>query len=148
MADDWNDLLTMPAEQAIKPPPIPKGTYRGYIESQEQVKSRDKGTPGIQFNFTKLDPQADVNAEQWREYLDHPAIAGAEPKLSDTFWLSRKAMYRLRDFCEIAGAKPDGMMAKMVSDAVGSLVLLTINNKVASDGETVYAEIGGYAIVE
>ena len=81
MADDWNDLLTMPAEDAIKPPPVPKGTYRGYIESQEQVKSRDKGTPGVQFNFTKLDPQADVSPEAWREYKEHPTIQGCPRRM-------------------------------------------------------------------
>lgn len=146
MADDWNDLLSMPAESAVKPPPVPKGAYRVLIESHEQVKSRDKGTPGVQFNYTKLDPQADVNAEQWVEYLAHPAIQGTDPKMNDTFWLSKKAMYRLREFCEKAGAKPDGMMAKMVADATGSTIVLSVNHRVASDGETVYAEISGYAI--
>jgi len=145
MAEEWQELLDMDATKAVRPPPLPKGTYRVLIQGQEQVKSEKKGTPGVRFIFTQLDPRPDVSPEKWMEYLKHPAIEGEKPQLDDTFWLSKKAVYRLREFCEKAGAKPEGTLAKMVVDSVNQTILVSIEQRVAKDGQTVFSEISGYA---
>lgn len=145
MAEDWKELLDMDATQAVRPPPFPNGTYRVLVASQQMVKSDKKQTPGVEFTFKKWDPKSDVNSEKWLEFLKHPAIAGTELVDTDTFWLTRKAMPRLREFAEKCGAKPDGTMAKMVSDAVNSTILVVRKQRVLDDGQTVVSDIESYA---
>ncbi len=143
---NWDALLDTDAESAVRPPPVPTGTYRAYISGAEQVKSQNKGTPGIEFTFSKLEPAADVDPQQWEDFRTHKAIAGSDVSRTETFWLSAKAMFRLREFCEKAGAKADGTMKKMVNDAVGATILVVIEHTVSKrDGETVYDNITGFA---
>lgn len=147
MSESWENLLDMDASAAVRPPPLPKGTYRAYIEAYELVKSQRKGTPGVEYKFTKFDPQADVDAEQMADYETHPATDGGISGYvrTETFWLSTKAMWRLKDFCVLAGVVADGSMKKAATDAVGHTILIEIDHSVATDGETVYAEVKKFA---
>ena len=63
-APDFQALLNMPAEDAVKPPAMPVGTYRSLVKGQQAVTSRDKGTPGIEFTFAQFEPQNDVDSDQ------------------------------------------------------------------------------------
>ena len=147
MADDWNELLDMDSEAAVKPPPLPKGHYRALIEEYKMVKSSQKQTPGVEFTFTQLDPQSDVDPEKWQEFSQSPAIIAAGAARTDTFWLTQKSMYRLKDFCETAGVVPEGKkMRQLVAETKGNTILIQVGHEVSQkDGQTVFDTIQGFA---
>ena len=146
MAEEWEKLLDTNAEDAVKPPPLPKGTYRVVVEGQQAVTSSRKGTPGIEFTFGKFEPGPDVDPGQWQEYTTHKGIQGRSPTRTESFWVTPAALYRLREFCEKCGAKPDGTLKKMVADAIGTLVMVSVEQTVsAKDGETIYDNITDFA---
>ncbi len=144
---DFTALLNMDAENAVRPPAMPSGTYLCLIEAQEAVLSQKKNTPGIQFTLTRFEPQADVDTDKWQEYCSSPVIDPQRVSRNETFWLTPTAMWRLKDFCVKAGAQPTGPMGKLVSDAIGQQVLASVSQTVGSDGESVYNNIDGFAAV-
>ena len=144
---DFQELLNMDAENAVRPPAMPSGTYKCRVKQQQGVKSRDKGTPGIQFDFTDWEPQADVDVDRWQEFCSSPVINPTTLTKSETFWLTPPAMWRLKEFCVACGTAKNGPMGKLVADAVGQSVLVSVTQTVGQDGQSVYNNLGGYAMV-
>jgi hypothetical protein len=142
---DFQEILNMPAEDAVRPPAKPAGTYRVLIKENEMIKSRDKQTPGVKFTFTDWQPTADVDVDKWQEYLKSPVVDEDTISMQDTFYLTKKAMYRLKDFCLAAGTGDTGPMGKLVGDTLQQRVLVKVSQSVAKDGVTVYNNIDGYA---
>lgn len=145
MAEEWEDLLNMNAEDAVKPPPRPNGTYRCLVKKKGLSVSKEKKTKGADFEFSVWDAQSDVDPGQWKAYLEHKAIKGNPGVESKTFYLTPKAVHRLREFCEACGARPDGTLKKMMDDADGHSVLVVIKQRLLDDGETVVGDIHSFA---
>jgi hypothetical protein len=141
---DFSELLNFDSEMAIKPPPQPSGTYRVLVKSFDQVISDKKKTKGIAFKLTDWEPMADVDTDQWKEFCDSPVIDPNAIERTETFWLTKKAMYRCKDFCVLCGAEPAGPMGKLIADACGNTVLAVLVQTV--DGENVYNEIQSFAV--
>ena len=141
---DFEQLLDMDAENAVKAPPMPGGTDRALVSENETVTSSQKGTPGIKFTFRGLDPMSDVDVDRWQAYLESPVINKEDINLSDTFYLTPKAMFRLKDFCLACGTGEAGKMGKLVADAMKQTVLIEVKQSVSRDGKNVYSEIVGY----
>lgn len=142
---DFQDLLSMDASEAVRPPAMPSGTYRALVSKDEPIKSSIKGTPGIQVTFTQFEPMAGVDPEKWQEYLASPVIDGNNISMSDKFWLSKKAMFMLKEFCQKCGAQ-DGPLGKMLADSRQNTVLIEVGQTVGGrDGQTVFNEIRSYA---
>ena len=143
---DFEALLNMDAEQAVRPPAMPPGTYRAIVGSQESVISPKKNSPGVMFTFKNFQPQADVDVQAWEEYLSSPVIEASEITMTDTFWMSKKSMFFLKQFCIACGSDGEGKMKKLVADAMGQSVLITVAQAVSQrDGVSVYNTIQGYA---
>jgi hypothetical protein len=145
---DFEELLNFEAANAVKPPPMPNGTYRVLVDANEMVKSQNKGTPGVMFTLTGFEPQASVDVDKWQEYLASPAIDPNKISRQETFYLTPKAMWRLKDFCVKAGAKDTGPMKQLIADAMKQTILVEIEQSVSQDGETVYNNVRSYAAVE
>jgi len=151
---DFQDLLDLDASDVVRPPAKPSGDYRVLVKDQELIKSRDKGTPGVQFTFTDWEPMSNVDVDKWQEYLDSPAIDADKIAEQEVFWWTKKSGYRLKEFClKCIGytGKPEeykGPMGKLIADATGQQVIVTTTQSVARTTGTVYSEISGYAINE
>jgi len=152
---DFNDLLNMNASDAVKPPPMPSGNYRCLIKDNEMVKSREKQTPGCTITFTGWDPLADVDDDKWQAYLANPAIDPKKISRQETFWLTSKSMYRLKEFClkaikhdEDKEGTYEGTMGKLVADAMKEQVIVTLAQSVSRSSGDVFNEITGYAMDE
>lgn len=141
---DFTDLLNMNAEDAVRPPARPSGTYRATLKSSADTISSKKRTRGLEMTFSDLEPMSDVDSAAWEAYIASPAVKPEEDTMSDSFWLTSKSLYRLREFCEACGVSPAGKtIIQMVADAVGERVLLTVQQNVGEKGT--YAQITGYA---
>lgn len=145
---DFESLMDMDASEAVRPPPIPRGTYRVLIATNTLVESSKKKTPGIEFTFTGFEPQSDVDVDKWKEYLASPAVVRENIRRTETFWVTSGAMWRLKEFCELTGAQPKGPVKKMVQDAMQQAILIKIGHTVGQDGQTVYNENKGFAKAE
>lgn len=98
---DFNELLSMSADEAVKPPPMPAGSYIFIVKDYETVESSQKKTPGIQFTATPVEPLDDVDTELLPEnYRDR--------KMNVTHWITENAMWRLREFLEHCGLEVEG----------------------------------------
>jgi hypothetical protein len=145
MATDWATLMSMDATKAVRPPPIPKGHYQALISGHKFVEAdNEKKTPGVEFTFSHLTPQGDVDPESWNTYLKHPAVNGGPVDFTRTVWVTPKSMWRLADLCKKAGAIADGTMLKMIEDVKNMSIILVIEQKVAADGSTIFADVAEY----
>lgn len=144
---DFTELLETNAEDAVRPPPQPSGTYRVLLSEAEQVRSREKKTPGIQFTLTNWEPLPDVDADRWQEYIAHPMIEANKISRIHTFWLTKKSLYRLKEFCVLAGSDGEGQMGKLVADVKGNTVLCKLVQTVG-ERDTIYNEIQDFVTDE
>ena len=141
---DFVDLLSTNAEDAVRPPPRPGGTYRATFKSSSDVTSRQKRTKGLEFTFSDLEQLSDVDSAAWEAYCASPAVKPEEDTMSDTFWITQKSLYRIREFCECCGVAAAGRtILQMVADSVGERVLLTVQQNVGEKGT--FSNITGYA---
>jgi len=141
---NFQALLDTNAEDAVRPPARPGGTYRSTLKSSADTISSKKRTPGLEMTFVDLEPLSDVDQALWDAYCASPAVKPEEDTMSDSFWLTQKSLYRLREFCEACGISPKGKtILQMVADAVGNRVLLTVQQNVGEKGT--YSQITGFA---
>ena len=145
--DNYEDLLNTQAEDAVRPPARPGGTYLATLKSSEDTISSKKRTKGLEMTFSDLEPQADVDQTLYEAYASSPMIKPEEDTMTDSFWITAKSLYRIRELCEACGVSPDGKtVLQMVADAVGERLLLTVQQTVGDKG--VYSNITGYALDE
>jgi len=146
-AADFQELLNMKAGDAVRPPAKPSGTYRVLVKENQMTKSPQKGTPGVKFTFTDWSPTADVDVDAWEVYLKSPVVDEDTITMEDTFYLTKKAMFLLKEFCKACGAEGDDStpMGKLVADAMQQRVLIKVSQSVGKDGVSVYNNIDGYA---
>jgi len=141
---DYEDLLNTNAEDAVRPPARPGGTYLCTLKSAEDTVSSKKRTKGLEMTFSDLEPQADVDSGAWDEYCAAPMIKADEETMSESFWITAKSLYRIKELCECCGIDPKGKtVLQMVADATGERLLITVQQTVTEKG--VYANITGFA---
>jgi len=141
---DFSDLLNTSAEDAVRPPARPGGTYRTTFKSTADTISSKKRTKGLEFTFSDLEPLADVDQAAWDNYISSPAVKPEEDVMTDTFWITQKSLYRIREFCEACGVSPEGKtIIQMVGDALGERLLVTVQQTVGEKGT--FSNITGYA---
>jgi hypothetical protein len=144
---DFADLLDMNAEDAVRPPPRPGGTYVATLKSATDTISKEKRTPGLEMTFSDLDPQSDVNDDAYQEYIASPMVKPEEDTMSDSFWKTPKSVFRIRELCECCGVEAKGKtLAQMLGEAMGERLLITVQQNVGKGGT--YANITGYAKIE
>ena len=141
---NFEDLLNTSATDAVRPPARPGGTYRGTFKSSADTISSKKRTKGLEMTFSDLEPLGDVDMAAYDNYVSSPAVKPEEDVMTDSFWITTKALYRIREFCEACGVDAEGRtVIQMVGDALGERVLLTVQQTVGDKGT--YSNITGYA---
>jgi hypothetical protein len=127
-------------EDVERPRPLPVGDYLLAIESTEEIKSSQKGTPGIQVNFRVLAADDSVDKE---------LIQGMVPgkKMRERFWITEDSLFRLKEFLEKTGLQ-SGMIAVQIKELPGKQVIGSVIQKPATDGSSnVYNEFSGFRAV-
>lgn len=138
--DQFREILGRKVEDVERPKPLPTGTAQVAVESWEQVKSGKKGTPGVQFNFTLISYQEDVDEEQLKEYGD---IVGV--KFRDTIWITENSLWRLRETLEAMGLETeDREFKEVLAECIGAEVYVVIEHQVSQDGEAKFARVKNY----
>lgn len=144
---NFDDLINMPVEDAEPPLSIPVGTWSVLVKKYEEVKSTQKGTPGVKFTFQLLEPGPDVDAGQLMDFRErYPDYKKKE--VAETFWITRDAMHRLRGFVEKIGVDITGKTFKQIfPETIGRSVnayMTAVPSQRPGDA-TVYTNISAFS---
>lgn len=144
----FSSILDMPASQAVRPKPIPVGTYLAMILGHPDYgKSTKKGTGYARFTLKLLEASDDVDQEALKAALtkaDGTVQALSERTVSVTHWDTPNAAYRLREFLNNLGIEDDdsaGGLGNMIQQVPGRQCWIHIRHKASEDGEGLYAEV-------
>ncbi len=96
---NFNKLLSVQIESVERPKSFPAGHYESVVASHEMGRSSKKETPYILFSIKLLGPTEDVDEELFEAAGGMEALRERKP-LDMTFWLTKDALYRLREFLE------------------------------------------------
>jgi hypothetical protein len=104
----FEDVMNMAAETAIRPPPFPNGTYRFLIlKHTPGAAQNEKKTPLIELELKPIAALADVDQsrlpEDWNNRLQNYS-----------FFMTKDAAYRLREFAEAMGVQVTGRTFKQI----------------------------------
>lgn len=143
----FTDLLNTPADQEIKVPVTPIGSWRLTIKAVKLREPKDEDTPGeLLYGFQPVEPQEDVDAEE-------VAVMGEE--LENTLiWhkfrlRDKKDARKLQKFLEAVGAELSGRSLIEAGKSVeGYEVIAYVNhddNK--NDPEMPYTRLSDFAPV-
>lgn len=120
---DFNTLLSAPVDSFVKPPLMPRGTYRGTIVKHEYGKSTKKQTPYVEFT-ARVDEAGD---DIVRTDLEGVRFEGRT--FSESYYLTPDAMYRLKEFLQSLGIKTEGRsVGEAIPDSAGGQVLMFVEH--------------------
>lgn len=139
---DFNALLDADPTSFERPPTLPEGEYLALVKGSEFGKSSQKQTPYVRFHYTILQALDSVP----QEALDGVDLGKA--KMRDDFYITEDAMFRLREFFELADAV-ESNTRESVQACIGKQVVLTIGHTPSQrDPTRTFAEIRSYARAE
>lgn len=96
---DFKALLGVQVQSVERPKNFPVGHYQSVIAASEFGESSQKQTPYVRFQIKLLGPGEDVDEELFEEAGGMEALRDRKT-LPLTFYLTKDAMYRLREFLE------------------------------------------------
>jgi hypothetical protein len=137
---NFDDLLDVNMDDVKELPLMPRGTYSSVVMNREFVTSSKKGTPGVQFTFSKFSPADDVSPEEWEEaqllYKEQDKNI-EDRELKYTFWLSKPALPMLKQFIENCGLDVTGRQLRdVIEEAIGSEVGSYVTQEISDNGRT------------
>lgn len=126
MATNFSHLLSKPIDSVKRPPVKPPGTYHATIQSYKFDESKKERTPFVRFTFNNLQPGADIHPDQLKD-SDGEDIDLTKWTPHSDFFLTEKALPRLREFIEALGLPTTGRSFEEVIPELKNLpVLLTV----------------------
>ncbi len=137
-ATNFSDLLSMSAEEAKAPKPLPTGTYTFNVKGHEFGESTKKHTKYVQFNVNPINPEPDVDMEALNAFENWN-----QKEMRLTFYLTTDSIFRLKDFMEHCGMNISGRtFDALIPEVTGSQFNGNIEHSVSDDGKTTYGNIG------
>jgi hypothetical protein len=118
MAVNFRSLLSVKADDVKAPSPLPEGTYHGNIDRYEFGESQNKKTPYIRYTVKLHSSGEDVAQE------DLEGIELSSRKLTQDFYLTTDALYRLKDFIASLGIQTEGRtLEELIPETVNMSVV-------------------------
>ena len=125
MTDDFRDLLSAPIDTFEAPVQPPPGVYKAIIERSEFLKSAQKGTNFVRFHL-RLSEAVEVDDTETLEKVDN--LSDVSTKID--FYLTKNAMFRLRNLLESAIPDAKGRSAEdLIQELNGMEMLATMANQ-------------------
>lgn len=138
---DFSEFLDKDVADIERPPTLPEGEYEMVIMKKDFGKSAKKSTPFVEFHFNILNAKESVDSDA----LEGIDLAKQKPKVQ--FYLTEDALFRLKEFGEIAGVN-ETKLGDMIDGCVGQTVVGTCSHTHATDGtERVFTNFNKFAPV-
>lgn len=96
---NFSELLSAQVDTVERPKNFPAGPYSAIVVSHEQGTSSQKGTPFVRFLIKLISPLEGVPMDEFEEAGGMEALNARKP-LRVEFYLTKEALYRLREFLE------------------------------------------------
>ena len=145
-APNFASILDESPTEVSAPQPAPQGTYVFVVGNPRYDKSTKKQTEFAEYTLIIQQPMDDVDPD------DLKAIEGGVKGkiLKATYYLTDGSTYRLREFLGHLGLDEAeyATLGEMVEDAPGKQFLATVIHEPSTDGQSIFARIGGTAPVE
>lgn len=142
----FQDLLNKSVDSVERPAPLPEGTYEVLTKAYAFVESAQKKTPGVEFEFQLMGAGLDVDKERLEGALKGKAIS--DRTIRESFWITEKALPRLREFLERAGVNIVGRpFTQCIPEAVGRRIRVYVKQE-TGEGDNVYNNISKFAALE
>jgi hypothetical protein len=139
-------LLNTSADSAKRPIPLNDGTYFGTIKSHEFIESKQKKTPGVQYNIELTHAHDDVDLTGYDEDGAEVQLNPAGKNFRYTLWLSENSMFMLKEFIKSFGITVEGRsFAELIPQVVGQPVVVDIVKSPRTDGSGFYNDIAKVA---
>ena len=152
----FGSILSMPAEDAVRPPTLPRGYYVAVVENFREDKSSQRQTPFTEFQLKVLRPlekeneetgemEVQVDEDELEAYGD---VAGA--MINVQFYHTEKSVYRLAEFLRHCGVDLGGKKSfeQAIPEARNSQVVIRVTHQSSQDGEATFARVSRTAPVE
>jgi hypothetical protein len=120
MSVDFRELLSRPKVEYDKPPTLPEGHYLGRIIRHEFDRSSEKQTPFVRYFIQPTAATEDV------EEAELEGVNITEYELQVEFYITPKALYRLREFHVSLGFDENSNFDDDFSNTRGLPVLVTV----------------------
>lgn len=135
------DILRTNADEFKRPPTLPQGYYLCMVGKQSFDKSSKKQTPLCRYEFKPQQACEDV-AQADLEGIN------LDRTLSDDFYLTAKATYRLTEFLRKCGLNVEGReLGEVVPEATGCMIKCYVNERLSQQpgSSDKFNEITAYA---
>ena len=147
---NFGSVLDMPAQDAERPPTLPRGYYTCIVQSYREDKSSQKQTAFTEFSLKVIEPW-EKNGEQMVDVDELEEFGEVRDSVISTrFFHTEKSIYRLKEFLEHCGVDlSDGKSFKQaIPEAVNCQVIAHIVHEPWQQGEGVSARVRSTAPVE
>ena len=142
----FQDLLSKSVDSVERPAPLPEGTYEVLIKAHNFGESDRKKTPYCEFEYQLMATGLDVDKERLDSALKGKPLS--ERSIRDSFYITEKALPRLREFLERAGVNIVGRpFTQCIPEAIGRRVLIFVKQE-AGEGDVIYNNASKYAALE
>jgi hypothetical protein len=147
---DFGSILDKPAQDAQRPPTLPRGYYRFVVQTYRFDKSSVQQTEFVEFGLKVIEPyeaenRPSVDEDELEEFGD---VRGS--LIGHRLYVTEKAAYRIREFLEHCGVDlSDGKsMRQGIPEAVNCEVIGQVIHEPLQSGDGVMARIRNTAPVE
>lgn len=133
MSNVFEDILSRDSSD-IKPPPVfPQGPYHTIVVGMpEQVESSKQKTPGLKFLHKIVAPLDGVDEEALAAIED--GVTGKE--IENTFWITEKSAFMLKDFLVNCGIDLTGKsMGAALEEVPNREVIIFIKHDIVGEGD-------------
>jgi len=118
---NFENLLSMRADDVKPPPTLPAGTYHGVIASQKFGKSKEKQTDFVGYEIQFLRAGDDVEQSELGD------INLSSKRHTANFYITPNSLFRLTEFFKSCGINTAGRsVAELIPEAVGKEVLIPV----------------------
>jgi hypothetical protein len=139
-------ILDTPSEHIERPKPLPQGSYITVVQGNPRFdKSSEQQTEFVEFTLKILQTEDDVDEDDLDKFLTNGD--GSKKPLNEvttrhTFYLTDRALYRLKDFTRHCGIDSNrGTPRQWIAELPGCQVGIHVKHKPFTSGEGVSANI-------
>lgn len=147
---NFGGILSMPAQDAERPPTLPRGYYVCSVRDFKDDKSSKQQTPFTRFNLEVLsvwEKEGVMQADE-DEIEEFGDVKGAV--LPVDFYHTEKSIYRLKEFLEHCGVDlSDGKsFSQAIPETRNCQIVARVTHQTSQDGSATFARVSGTAPVE
>ena len=142
----FESILDTPADKVERPKPMPAGTYQAIVKGMpEHGISSQRKTPFVKFAYAFQAAFDDVDEDELKTVLtdmDGNVKALSEKTISDTYYTTPDALFRLTDALEAMGIDLEGKSVRAALDeAPNCSINVVVEHYTPQGSDQIFAQV-------